>query len=93
MAEDETSSGFCFVSLLRVTVTPGLNWGLNLYLDPNLHYYQLIVEYMYIIIIIITNQPTVKESCPDGYDTLSSRVELQPLTRVCTGSAHGSYRV
>ena len=51
VAEDETSSGFCFVSVLRVTVTPGLNWGLNLYLVPNLHYYQLIVElveYMYI---------------------------------------------
>ena len=38
-----------------------------------------------IIIIIITNQPTVKESCPDGNDTLNSRVELQPLTRVCVG--------
>ena len=29
VAEDETSSGFCFVSALRVTVTPGLNWGLT----------------------------------------------------------------
>ena len=38
-----------------------------------------------IIIIIIINQPTVKESCPDGNGTLSSRVELQPLTRVCVG--------
>ena len=37
------------------------------------------------IIIIITNQPKVKESCPDGNDTLNSRVELQPLTRVCVG--------
>ena len=38
-----------------------------------------------IIIIIINNQPTVKESCPDGNGTLNSRVELQPLTRVCLG--------
>jgi len=26
--------------------------------------------------IIINNQPTVKESCPDGNGTLNSRVEL-----------------
>ena len=32
-----------------------------------------------VIIIIINNQPTVKESCPDGNGTLNSRVELQPL--------------
>ena len=37
------------------------------------------------IIIIINNQPTVNESCPDGNGTLNSRVELQPLTRVCVG--------
>ena len=40
---------------------------------------------MFIIIIIINNQPTVNESCPDGNGTLNSRVELQPLTRVCVG--------
>ena len=38
-----------------------------------------------IIIIIITNQPTVKESCPDGNDTLNFRVQLQPLTRARLG--------
>ena len=42
-------------------------------------------KYLPIIIIIINNQPIVKESCPGGNDTLSSRVELQPLTRVCLG--------
>ena len=37
------------------------------------------------VLIIINNQPTVKEPCPDGDGTLNSRVELQPLTRVCVG--------
>ena len=36
-----------------------------------------------IIIIIITIQPKVKVSCPVGYVTLSSRVELRPLARMC----------
>ena len=37
--------------------------------------------FYFIITIII--QPTVRESCPDGNNTLNSRVELQSLTRVC----------
>ena len=42
-------------------------------------------KYLPIIIIIINNQPIVKESCPGGNDTLNSTVELQSLTRVCLG--------
>ena len=55
-----------------------------------MHSTKLLFSLLRGIIIIINIQPTVKVSCPVGYVTLSSRVELQPLTLVYLGF-RGSY--